>query len=185
MMVWLLTTFLTIAAPAATWEFIDLDATTHCPLEAEQTKAVVMIFITTDCPVANSYQPELRRLAEQYGPNGFAFFQIHPDPDTTAEQAAEHAKDFDITVPVVLDPDHHLTQRAGATVTPEAVVIGRDGTILYAGRIDDTWVGFGKNRPEATQHDLKEALDAITAGKEVAQPRTKAIGCFIPDPKTD
>jgi len=68
---------------------------------------------------------------------------------------------------------------AGATVTPEAVVIGSDGKIAYRGRIDNKYVTWGTSRPEATERDLRSALDAIVQGRPAPVARTKAIGCFI------
>jgi hypothetical protein len=52
--------------------------------------------------------------------------------------------------------------------------------LLYRGRIDDRYVDFGKRRPEPMTHDLREALEAILAGRPVARPRTEPIGCDIP-----
>ena len=38
---------------------------------------------------------------------------------------------------------------------------------------------YGQRRQTVTQHDLRNALDAVLAGKPVAQPVTEAIGCHI------
>src|SRR5207248_11130504 len=67
-------------------------------------------------------------------------------------------------LPILLDPHHELVGRTGATVTPEAVVIGTDGVIVYRGRIDNLYVEPGKKRSSATRHDLREALESIQAG---------------------
>ena len=53
--------------------------------------------------------------------------------------------------------------------------------LVYRGRIDDRYVDFGNTRARATQHDLRQALDAVLSGEPVANPRTKAVGCFIAD----
>jgi hypothetical protein len=50
---------------------------------------------------------------------------------------------------------------------------------LYRGRIDNRVADFGSTRPEATVHDLKDALDAVLAGRPVAVPFTKSVGCAI------
>jgi hypothetical protein len=54
---------------------------------------------------------------------------------------------------------------AGATITPEAVVVDPQGRVLYRGRIDDRYVSLGLERPVATRRDLDEALTDITVGK--------------------
>jgi hypothetical protein len=37
-------------------------------------------------------------------------------------------------------------------------------------------------RPEPTRRDLEEALEAVLAGREVAEPVTRAVGCYIAEP---
>ena len=52
--------------------------------------------------------------------------------------------------------------------------------MVYRGRIDNVYAALGKRRPEATEHDLRKALDEVLSGRPVAEPRTQAIGCYIP-----
>ena len=78
-----------------------------------------------------------------------------------------------------LDPKGALSKACGVTITPEAAVYDGAGRLAYRGRIDNLYVGFGKQRARATSRDLRLALDAILAHKPIAQPRTLAIGCFI------
>jgi len=84
-----------------------------------------------------------------------------------AGRAREHAKEYDLKASVLLDPHHRLVKLARATVTPQAVVMGKKGEVLYSGRIDDLYTALGKKRGTATQRDLREALDAITGGKRL------------------
>ena len=146
---------------------------------AAAKKAIVLVFIVRDCPISNAYAPELQRLYARYAPRKIGFALIYPEPDITLADARKHAKQFGYACPVFLDPSHRWARRAGATMTPEAVVFSPQGRLLYRGRIDDLYVGWGKRRPQATRHDLRDALDAILSGKPVPAPRTTAIGCFI------
>lgn len=162
------------------WQFTDVEGKLHQPFDDESTRAIALVFVSTDCPIANSYQPLLHRMAKKYGENGISFFMIHPDPKTTADSARKHAQEFDIRVPVVIDTDQSISQRVGATVTPQAFVfVGDQSAPAYQGRIDDLYADYGKKRTVATTHELADALDAIVSGKPVEQSRTEAIGCFI------
>ncbi len=67
-----------------------------------------------------------------------------------------------------------------ARVTPEVVVFDANDEQVYRGRIDDRFVDFGKTRAAATSRDLEQALEATLAGREIARPTTRAVGCFIP-----
>ncbi len=142
-------------------------------------KAVVLLFIARDCPISNAYAPELQRLCARYTPQNVAFYLVYPDPDTSLAAARQHAKEYGYTCPLLLDPTHRLARKAGATVTPEAAVFARDGRLLYRGRIDDLYLGFGRRRDHALRHDLRDALDAALSGRLVPAPKTQAIGCFI------
>ncbi len=157
--------------------FNDLEGIPHHPLDPAGKSGSVLIFYWQDCPVSNSYAPEINRICA--GHDNFAFYIVQVDPDLTPAAAREHAKQYDLHAPVLLDPQHHLVKLAKATVTPEAVVLGKNGEVLYRGRIDDLYAGLGTKRGAVKEHDLIEALDAISAGKTVKSKETKAIGCVI------
>jgi hypothetical protein len=163
--------------PSTDFVFSDLDGVARRPLEPESQAGSVVIFYWQDCPISNSYAPELNRLCA--GHTNFAFYIVQVDSDLTPAAAKEHARKFDLHPPVLLDPRHRLVKFLKATVTPEAVVVGKQGELLYRGRIDDGYVALGKKRATVTEHDLQAALDAIAAGKPVKKMETKAIGCLI------
>jgi hypothetical protein len=139
----------------------------------------VVFFITNDCPISNGYAREIHRICDAFAGRAACFLN-YVDPDLTPQLAAKHAADYGHgDYPAFVDTKHLLVQAAGATVTPEAVVIAPGGKIVYRGRIDNTYVTWGARRPEATERDLRAALDAVLQGRPVAAPRTKAVGCFI------
>ena len=93
----------------------------------------------------------------------------------------KHVQDFGYSsLPAILDSSQKLVIAAGATITPQAAIIGPSGQVLYRGRIDNVYAALGKRRPEATEHDLRKALDEILSGKPVSTSQTQAIGCYIP-----
>jgi hypothetical protein len=161
--------------------FAELQAATKVPLHLEGAKAAVLLFLNTDCPIANYYTAEVGAIVKDYAAEPLRFFVVHVDPGLTPEAAAQHAKTWKLTCPVLLDSKHQLVKLTGATITPETAVVLPDGTLAYRGRIDDCYIALGKRRAEPNQHDLREALTAILQGRPVAEPRTKAIGCFIQD----
>jgi thiol-disulfide isomerase/thioredoxin len=147
-------------------------------------KALVVFFLATDCPISNAYAPEIKRLCERYTRQKITFALVYPDPDTSRADAQKHARAYGYTCPIFLDPQHRFTRKVGATVTPEAAVLKPSGELLYRGRIDNLYVDFSKPRFAATQHDLRDFLDASIAEnwKKCSQ-FTKSIGCFIPERK--
>ena len=158
----------------------DLDGRSHSPLALAGAKANVVIFITNDCPIANSYAPEIQSIISDYSPGGAVFFLVHVDPDLTAEKAKKHAADFGYGCSILLDPLHRLVSKLEADITPEAFVFTGDG-MAYRGRIDDLYADLGKKRRKARTRDLRDALEAVLAGKSVVNPKTTAVGCYIPE----
>jgi len=167
-----------IHATSPSW-FLDLDGNRLRTLGTERNAATVLVFIQPDCPIANQYAPTLNRLRETYASRQVAFHLVYADKDLTPQEVRKHLKEYRLTSQALLDPRHCLVDLTGATVTPECVVLGPKGDRLYRGRIDTRYVSFGKKRPQPTENDLAEALDAILEGKAVARKETKAIGCYI------
>lgn len=157
----------------------DTNGVMHGPDEWAKSKAVVIFFTTTDCPLSNNYVPEMNRIQKEYAVRGAAFYAVQTDTTIPDAEVRRHAKDFGFSFPVVLDPHQALVRMAGATVTPEVAVLSPGGNVLYLGRIDNRIEDFDQRRTVTTEFDLKNALDAILAGKPVERPQTTAIGCGI------
>jgi hypothetical protein len=66
-----------------------------------------------------------------------------------------------------------------ATTVPEVFLFDGEEQLLYRGRIDDTYAGIGKKRPQARTHDLRDRLDALVAHKPIAFAHLPAVGCPI------
>jgi len=178
--------FLSPAFGAAELELRDIHGKTHTPLKlgAEQ-KAVVLIFLMSDCPIANAFAPEINRITADYAKRPLSVRLVYVEPDLAPEAARKHAREFGFTATALLDPSHALVKHTGATVTPEAVVLAPGGRVLYRGRIDDRFADLGQRRQRPTTRDLRDALDAVLTGKPVATPFPKAIGCFISTAPSD
>jgi hypothetical protein len=169
-----------LALFAASLAIPDIDGVARTPLQPEG-KASVLFFITSDCPISNSYAPEVQRICAEYSPKKVSCNLVYVDPDLTIADVRKHLKEFHYSgVPAILDPTQKLVRAAGASVTPEAALIGPSGQVLYRGRIDNVYASLGKRRPEATEKDLRKALEETLSGKAVSTPVTKAIGCYIP-----
>jgi hypothetical protein len=147
--------------------------------ESKDAKAVVLLFVTVDCPISNKYAPELQRLIDEFGPEGVKFWLVYTDPDLSTAECENHAREYGYRSRVVCDSKHELVQLAGASVTPEAAVYV-NGAMVYRGRVDDRFPALGVGRAEATQRDLEEVLKMVKSGGEVRFHSTKAIGCYIP-----
>ena len=143
-------------------------------------KATVLVFVATDCPIANRTAPELSRIVKRYAPKSVDFFFVYADSAPTNRQIQSHLAEFNLVAPGIRDAKHVLVKAVGAMVTPEAAVLNARGQLLYRGRINDLFVEHGVARKTAKTNDLRDALDQILAGMPVKNRETPALGCSIP-----
>jgi hypothetical protein len=146
------------------------------------TRVVVLIFAATDCPISNRYIPEIARLDRKLAAQGVAFWWVFPNPGDALAVVQKHAHDFSITTPTLIDTHQDLVRMAKVNVTPEAAVFAVDGGTLremYRGRIDDRYIAFGQEKPQAIHHDLEEAIDAVLSGHPTPKPAGSPVGCSI------
>ena len=145
---------------------------------SDHTRAIV--FIASDCPISNGYAPEIQRICTEFAQRGVRCTLVYEDAGITPGAVQSHLTEYRYqNVATVIDTARSLAKHAGATVTPEAVVLDSRGEIRYRGRIDNFYAALGKPRQRATTHELRDALAAVVAGRTVERPRTKALGCYI------
>ncbi len=160
----------------------DVNGVEHQPLRVDTGKASVLFFITNDCPISNSFAPEIARICADYKSKGVGCTLVYVDPSMSDEQARKHAQEFKHgDYPKIVDRRHQLVKATGVTVTPEAAVINREGEVVYRGRIDDSFAALGQPRRPVKSADLRNALDDVVSGRPVRIRETEALGCYISD----
>ena len=162
----------------------DIDGHVSTPLTPAKGETNLLFFVSADCPVSARYSPEMDRVIATYGARGVHAWFIYADLTATIPSVRANLGTFHpgTKTPAVIDAGFQLTTAVDVTITPEVAVYTSAGRV-YRGRIDDLYVSIGKSRPEALHHDLREALDAVLAGRPVATPETQAVGCYIEKPK--
>lgn len=158
----------------------DTEGRVHDRAEWDGHAAVVLYFALTDCPVSNSYVPELKRIHEAYAGRGVLFLAVAVDLELSRTSAARYARDYRYPFPVLRDPHGVLARLTGATISSQVAVLSASGRVLYLGRIDDRVADLGVHRLHPGSSDLRDSLDAVLAGRPVANAVTKSIGCAIP-----
>jgi hypothetical protein len=167
------------APPGTVWEIATLEGAPWVITPQPGERAVVFEFLGTECPIAGRVQPELERLAQEFGPRGIRFVAVYPNVGETASGIRKHRAEAGQTVEAGLDPHHRLTDRLGVTVTPEVVVLTSDGRWVYRGRVNDQYGAVGKGRPAPTRNDLAEALREFVETGVAKSVRTTPVGCRI------
>jgi peroxiredoxin len=165
-----------IGAAAPDFRLTAIDGKTLSLAEAARShKAVVVMFIATKCPYSNAYNDRMRDLAAAYGKQGVLFVGINSNKTEPLAEVVAHAKEHGHTFPIMKDPDNKVADLYDARHTPEVYVVDPSGRLRYHGRIDENYEDASK----VASPDLKNALDALLAGKMIANAETKAFGCSI------
>lgn len=142
---------------------------------------LVVVFTSVNCPYAKIYENRLQNLAQSYAGKGTRFVYVNTNIGLEeGGQAAKPQPDRPSTekFPYLIDEGQQLSKQFGATKAPEVFVLqnSADGFYLrYKGAIDDN--------PQAEnfvkQRHLATALDALLAGRSVANSENRATGCSI------
>jgi len=155
-------------------------------IPASSPRATVWLFISTDCPICNGYQPEIERLRMRFATRGIEFVGVYAEVPLERSEMEAHVAKYGMKYPVRIDTDRAIQRRLSARMVPEVVVtagapdsLGNPAAFLYRGRIDDQWPERGSRRPSATVHDLEHALEAIVAGQQPAVRTTTPVGCVL------
>jgi hypothetical protein len=170
---------------------LDLNGKPVERLGEQNAKAVVLVFLASDCAISNRYLPEVKRLQKEFAPQGVTFWLVYPNADETPDALRQHLKSYGVEVQTILDPQHNLVTLAQAKITPESAVLvqtrqgkgWQDLSPTYHGRIDNRYVEIGRERPYATEHDLEQAINATLAHHQPTPPGGPAVGCGITGPR--
>lgn len=172
--------------PAQTAAFgIDLHGRPITRLAPAGTQAVVFFFLATDCPISNRYVPEIQRLEKEFAGKPVVFWIVYPNATDTDAIIQNHQASYGLAGATLVHPRTEFMSLAHPSVTPESVVLvpdkaGAEGfRAAYVGRIDDRYVAFGKERPQAMRHDLEAAISAVLSHQAVLPPGGPPVGCGI------
>jgi hypothetical protein len=177
-----MTSLLTLALAAVidpALSLVDATGVARRPLAAPDGAFAVVFLVSHDCPISNRYGPEIGRICAAYGSRGGSCRLVYVDPSLGDAEALTHAREHGHgDYPVFVDREHTLVRTLDAQIAPEVIVLSR-GVSAYRGRIDDQAVAWGVSRRQVRTHDLRDALDALVAGRTAPVPRTPPVGCFI------
>jgi thiol-disulfide isomerase/thioredoxin len=159
---------------------LDLNGKNVNPFERAGGKALVLIFVRTDCPVSNRYAPTIQALSKKY--SGLAFIAlVYPDKTETPADIKRHLQEYGYKIPALRDTQHVLVKASQVEITPEAAVFNSKGELIYHGRIDNWYQDFGHARSAPTSHELDGAIEAAVNSAYTAPASVGGIGCYISD----
>jgi peroxiredoxin len=157
-----------------------VDGGTYSLADFDDARLLIVVFTCNHCPYAQAYEDRLMDIQRDYREQGVRIAAICSNdeeqyPEDGFDQMAVHARERGFNFPYLRDDSQDTADAYGAQCTPEIFVFDDDRTLRYHGRIDDNW----QEPDKVTKRDLRDALDALLEGREVAKPENLAIGCSI------
>jgi peroxiredoxin len=156
----------------------DTKGNPHSLYDFRGKKAVVVIFIATRCPYSNAFNHVMANLANEYGARDVAVVGINANKTEPATDVAEHASTHGLDFTILKDEGNVIANRLGARVTPEVFLLDSNWILRYHGALGSSQSPT-TNPDQASDAEVRPALEAVLAGRSVVQTETKAFGCTI------
>lgn len=143
-------------------------------------KGTLVIFSCNHCPFVVAWESRIAAIGNEFMKKGIGVIQINPNDYNryqadAPEKMAQRAKERGFEFPYVVDATSEVARAFKATVTPEFFLFDADDKLVFHGALDDNH----RNASAATQHYLRNALDALLKGEAIPVARTKTPGCTI------
>ncbi len=171
---------LAIGAKAPDFKLPGVDGKDYSLGSFKAAKALIVVFSCNHCPAAIGSEDRMIRLSRDYKAKGVSMIAINSNedkghPDDSFEKMKVRAKDKGFPFPYVRDEKQSAALVYGALRTPHFYLFDAERKLRYTGRMDDNPYDAAK----VMTHDLKNALDAVLAGKKPAVELTNPIGCNV------
>ena len=150
---------------------------TPITVDSRKFDLTVLVFVSTKCSFSNDYNKRLVTFARDYAIRDnkrVRVIGINANADEKPEAIAKHAKDNAFPYPVVKDEKNSIADHFQAQKTPEVWVVDRSGIVRYHGAVDDHF-----DETQVKVHYLRDAVNALLAGKQPPLAETPLQGCTI------
>ncbi len=179
-----------IGQQAPDFQLLGIDGKNYSLESFKDAEVLTIVFTANHCPTAQAYEARMKKLSADYAPGKMQMVAIssnHPgavcleelgysDLGDTYEEMKIRAADQSYNFPYLFDGEtQEVAQAYGAVATPHFFVFDRERKLRYRGRFDEMEDPYTK----PTQLDVRNAINALLAGKSVPVETTRAFGCSM------
>lgn len=148
-------------------------------------KTVFIHFWSMVCPYEPGAEPKFQALLDRYKGKDVVQLAIASNQGELGAEPAKDSKDpaypeirahvqkTKSAYPIVIDRGNKLSDYFGGRTTPHCFVVDPKGVLVYAGGLDDD---PRANKGAEAQFYVRDAIDAVLAGKEVKVKESKPYG---------
>lgn len=148
--------------------------------QVKKANGTLLVFTSNTCPWVHAWEDRYNEVAQLAAAANVGVIFVNPNEATRSEgeSLADMRKrklDKGYTFTYALDKDHKLADAYGATRTPHVYLMDKNNKLVFVGAIDDN----SRNRAAVEAYFIKDALADLTAGRAIATPTSRALGCTI------
>lgn len=170
---------LPIGSPAIDFSLPGVDGKTYSLASFKDKPILVNAFWCNHCPYVQAWEDRTIAVQRDYAVKGVQFVTINPNdegsyPEDDFAHMVERAKMKSYKFPYLRDETQQVAEAYGAVCTPDFFVFDSSRKLRYRGRLDDS-----KDPKAVKQHLMREALDALLAGREPPVTFFPPMGCSI------
>lgn len=136
---------------------------------------VVLVFLNKECPYVVAVEDRLIDLVNDYKDKGVKLVGVTVVNPSTLSGIKDYMKEKKSNYVYGYDETQAVGKSYGATNTPQFFVLDKDRVIRYTGAMDDAPL----KEDQAKKHYVRDAIDAVLAGKTPEVEETKAVGCGV------
>jgi peroxiredoxin len=171
---------LQIGQSAPDFNLPGIDGKDHSLASFKNAKLLVIVFSCNHCPYVIGSEERMNKFYDDYSPMGVAMVAINSNetkdhPTDSFEHMKSHAKEKGFKFPYLRDETQEIAKAYGALRTPHFYLFDQNRKLRYTGRMDDNPRTPGAEKT----HELRDAIDALLAGKKPPVELTNPIGCNV------
>ena len=171
---------LQIGEPAPEFDLPGVDGRSYSLAGLSGCEVLVVVFSCNHCPYVVGSEDRINKFHADYASRGVGLVAINSNetvqhPTDSFEHMVDRARDRGFRFPYVRDETQQIARAYGALRTPHFFVFDRSRRLCYTGRMDDNPREPGRE----TTRELRDAVDAILAGRKPAVELTNPIGCNV------
>jgi hypothetical protein len=156
------------------------DGKPHSIASVAGKKGTLVVFTCNTCPFAKAWETRIAALGNAAVKRGIGVIAVNAnDPGRNAgdsfDEMVARSRKLGLKYPYAVDETSDIARAFGASATPEAFLFDSKGVLVYHGTVDDNMRDPGAVKAPW----LRQAVDAVAAGRTVATAETKAMGCSI------
>ena len=144
-------------------------------------RGTLVMFLCNHCPFVKHVADQLAVMGREFAPRGIGCVAISANdvsshPADSPEQMVREAEERGYVFPYLYDETQEVAKAFDAACTPDFFLYDAQHRLAYRGRLDGS---RPRSAEPVTGSELREAIDAVLAGRATAAMQHPSIGCSI------